>query len=70
MFYSLVRSWSPHTLSAKDLHLVCGVSSLRVFTCSTDRTVVMYDVHSGKQVKEKELEMENTFIYSVYLSQC
>lgn len=44
------RSWSPHTLSAKDLFLVSGLSSLRVFTCSTDRTVVMYDAHSGKQV--------------------
>lgn len=44
------RSWSPHTLSAKDLFLVSGFSSLRVFTCSTDRTVVMYDAHSGKQI--------------------
>ena len=27
-----------------------GLSTLRVLTCSTDRTVVMYDVHTGKQV--------------------
>ena len=51
------RSWSPHTLSVKDLHLINGTSSLRVLTCSTDRTVVMYDVHAGKQVRYLSLIM-------------
>jgi pre-rRNA-processing protein IPI3 len=46
------RSWSPHTLAVRDMKLLgrgagCG---LRVITCSTDRCLVMYDVHADKQV--------------------
>ena len=43
------RSWNPHTLAIKGMHIVeCG-SSVRVFTCSIDRNVVIHDVHTNKQ---------------------
>ncbi len=44
------RSWSSHTLAIKDMFVVDSPGLLRVFTCSSDRTVVLYDVHAGKQV--------------------
>jgi WD40 repeat protein len=43
------RSWNPHTLSVKDINVMGILSSIRVISCSIDRTVIMYDVHSGKQ---------------------
>ena len=42
------------------MKLIGGLSSLRVLTCSTDRTVVMYDVHSAKQVNNPKLFSELT----------
>ena len=43
------RSWNPHTLAIKGMHIVeCG-SSVRVFTCSMDRNVVIHDIHTNKQ---------------------
>jgi pre-rRNA-processing protein IPI3 len=55
------RSWSPHTLAARDLCVIGGLGgpTLRVMTCSLDRTVVLFDVHacppSGKQVVRMSL---------------
>jgi len=55
------RSWSPHTLAARDMCVIGGLGgpTLRVMTCSLDRTVVLFDVHacppSGKQVVRMSL---------------
>ena len=55
------RSWSPHTLATRDLCLIGGLGgpTLRVMTCSLDRTVVLFDVHAcpptGKQVMRASL---------------
>lgn len=44
------KSWSPHTLAVKDVCFSGGYSTVRVFTCSLDRSLVLYDVHRGVQV--------------------
>jgi len=44
------KSWSPHTLAVKDMCFSGGYSTVRVFTCSLDRSLVLYDVHRGVQV--------------------
>lgn len=44
------KSWSPHTLAVKDMCFSGGYSTMRVFTCSLDRSLVLYDVHRGVQV--------------------
>jgi pre-rRNA-processing protein IPI3 len=47
------RSWSPHTLAVKGVCIMGGASpaqNIRAMTCSTDRTIVMYDIHAAKQV--------------------
>eukprot|EP01038_Epipyxis_sp_PR26KG_P009121 gene9121-12302_t len=46
---SAYRSWNPHTLTVKDMYLIDGVSLLRAISCSYDKTVVMYDIYTGKQ---------------------
>lgn len=47
---SAYRSWSPHTLPIKDMHVLESLgSTIRVVTCSLDKTIVMYDVHAGRQ---------------------
>lgn len=38
------RSWSAHTLPIKDMVVLDSVTTLRVLTCSLDRTIVLYDV--------------------------
>jgi pre-rRNA-processing protein IPI3 len=43
------KSWSPHTLPIQDAILLDSLASVRVVTCSLDKTLVMYDVHSGTQ---------------------
>ena len=43
------RSWNPHTLPIKDMHVVDALGVIRVITCSLDKTIVMYDVHNGQQ---------------------
>lgn len=43
------RSWSPHTLAIKGMHVAEYGSSIRVFTCSLDRSVVLHDLYSNKQ---------------------
>jgi pre-rRNA-processing protein IPI3 len=43
------RSWSPHTLTVKDMTLLGGISSVRVVTVSLDRTAVLFDLHANKQ---------------------
>lgn len=42
------RSYSPHTLSIKDMQLLGSASgSFRSLTCSLDRTAVIYDIHAS-----------------------
>ena len=43
------RSWNPHTLTIKDFTIIGVVSTLRIVSCSLDKTIVMFDVHSNKQ---------------------
>jgi len=43
------RSWSPHTLTVKDMTLLGGISNVRVVTVSLDRTAVLFDLHANKQ---------------------
>jgi pre-rRNA-processing protein IPI3 len=43
------RSWNPHTLAIKDFTVIGVVSTFRVVSCSIDKTIVMFDVHSNKQ---------------------
>lgn len=55
--YTPFRSWSPHTLAVKDM-VLCGsaATSLRALTCSIDRTLVIFDLHSNKQCLRLALE--------------
>jgi len=43
------RSWSPHTLAIRGMHVAEYGSSIRVFTCSLDRSVVLHDLYSNRQ---------------------
>lgn len=43
------RTWNSHSLSVKDILLLGSMTSLRIASCSADRTMVIQDVHSGKQ---------------------
>jgi pre-rRNA-processing protein IPI3 len=43
------RSWSPHTLAVKGMYVAEYGSSIRVLTCSMDRSVVVFDLYSNRQ---------------------
>ena len=43
------RTWNPHSLSVRDIHLIGCISNLRVLSSSLDKTIVIYDVYSSKQ---------------------
>lgn len=51
LFMSCFRSWSPHSLPITDMVMI-GASplTLRSFTCSLDRAVVLYDIHGATQI--------------------
>ena len=42
------RSYNAHSLPATGLVVVGAFGTFRVYSCSTDKTVCMYDVHSGR----------------------
>lgn len=44
----LHRTWSSHTLPVKDCVLFDTLTTLRVLSCSLDRTLVLYDVLQGQ----------------------
>ena len=45
---SLYRSYSPHTLPVKGMCTLGSFSSIRIATCSHDRSAVLYDVRTSK----------------------
>lgn len=47
---SAFRSWNPHTLPIKDARFGSDYTSMRVYTCSIDRSFVMYDVNKAVQL--------------------
>jgi len=53
------RTWNPHSLSVRDIHIIGSISNLRVLSSSLDKTIVIYDVYSSKQC------FSYTFPYSI-----
>jgi pre-rRNA-processing protein IPI3 len=49
------RSWSSHTLPVRGMALAGFASSIRVLTCSQDRTVAMFDAQSNSRCFRKSL---------------
>ena len=42
------RSYNAHSLPVRDLVVMGTCGAFRIYSCSTDKTVCMYDVHSGR----------------------
>ena len=47
---SAYRSWNPHTLPIKDAQFGADYTSMRVYTCSIDRSFVIYDINKAVQL--------------------
>jgi pre-rRNA-processing protein IPI3 len=44
------RSWNPHTLPIKGMHVLEYGTSIRIITCSLDRNVIIHDLYMNKQI--------------------